>query len=182
MGDSLVVYTVPDEALGWAQRQGGVRARLDAGERRVPVWKMEQERGAGEGDRSARKLSSRSSRKRTPSSLEFRQRAMTELGIPQGGIWEPPSEPRVHEWWRKPELRRQHAEAVRRSLEEFLNGHMARPYHMLRTGWWVLGKARVRVVECRPVPEREMRAMARAFRPSKQRKKRAAESRGSGRP
>jgi hypothetical protein len=144
MGDCLVVYTVSEEALGWGQLQRELRAR------------------AGDGERSAQKLGSRSSRKRMPSSLDFRQRAMTEMGIPEGGIWEPPSEPEVHEWWRKPELRRRHAEAVRRSLEEFLNGHLARLYHMFRTGWWVLGKVRVRVVECRPVPEREMRAMARA--------------------
>jgi hypothetical protein len=82
------------------------------------------------------------------------------LPIAPGDVWEPPREPTERygfKWHENPEARRAHREAVRQSLEQFLNEHLARLYHMLRTGWWVLGKVRVRVVECRPVPEREMR-------------------------
>lgn len=68
------------------------------------------------------------------------------------------------DWHKDPALRRAHRNAMRASLEQFLNTRLASLYHMVRTGWWVLGKARVRVVECAPVPEREMRAFARAFR------------------
>jgi hypothetical protein len=80
-------------------------------------------------------------------------------------VWALPEEPwQVHgpDWHRDPQLRRAHHDAVRRGLQEFLNGQLAKLYHMVRTGWWVLGKARVKVTECRPVPEREMRARARA--------------------
>lgn len=76
---------------------------------------------------------------------------------------EPTAEHGLH-WYENPQARRAHREAVRRSLEAFLNEHLAQLYFMLRTGWWVLGKVRVRVVECRPVPEREMRQLTRAIR------------------
>lgn len=81
-------------------------------------------------------------------------------------VWQPPAEPyQEHglDWHKRPELRRDHRDAVRRSLQELINGQLAKLYHRLRTGWWVLGKVRVRVAECREVPEREMRARARAF-------------------
>ena len=94
-------------------------------------------------------------------------RRTISLAIEAGDVWEPPLEPTEQygfNWHEHPEARRAHREAVRQSLEAFLNEHLARLYHMLRTGWWVLGKVRVRVVECRPVPEREMRQFARAFR------------------
>jgi hypothetical protein len=103
--------------------------------------------------------------KRTP---EDRHRRRTiSLAIEAGDVWEPPPEPTEQygfKWYEHPEVRQAHREAVRQSLEEFLNEHLARLYHMLRTGWWVLGKVRVRVVECRPVPEREMRQLTRALR------------------
>ena len=82
-------------------------------------------------------------------------------------VWEPPSEPTVEHgsrWFENPRARRAHRKAVQESLEEFLNERMSRLYHMVRTGWWVLGKVRVRVVECRSVPEREMRQLARSLR------------------
>ena len=116
MSDSLVVYTVPDEMLGWVQRQRETRRRIEADER-------------------------------TSAPLDYRQQAVTEFGIPNAGIWEPPRAPRQREWWRKPELRRRHDAAVRRSLAKFLNAQLARLDHMLRTRSWMLGKVRVRVVE-----------------------------------
>jgi hypothetical protein len=86
--------------------------------------------------------------------------------IDPGDVWEPPREPIERyglNWYENPAARRAHRKAMQESLESFLNERLARLYHMLRTGWWVLGKARVRVVECRPVPEREMRAFVRAL-------------------
>lgn len=137
MGDALVVHTIPEEMLIWPQLQRELRRR-------------QEHSGSGR------------KRKRVPAP-NFQKQAMSELRIPEGGIWEPPAEPDGHEWWRSAALRHRHAEAVRRSLEAFLNGHLAGLNHMLRTGWWVLGKVRVRVVECRPVSERKMRAQLRAF-------------------
>lgn len=72
-------------------------------------------------------------------------------------VWAPPAEPwKTHglDWHQDPQVRREHLHAVQESLETFLNRHLARLNGMVRTGWFVLGKLRVRVVECRPVPER----------------------------
>jgi len=102
------------------------------------------------------------------STADDRHRRRTiSWAIEAGDVWEPPPEPTEQHgfnWYENPEARRAHREAVRQSLEEFLNEHLAHLYHMLRTGWWVLGKVRVRVVECRPVPEREMRRLTRSLR------------------
>ena len=136
MGNALVVYTMGEEGLGWVQRQREVRRRAERGE----------------------------SPGRTSTPPNFRQVAMSERGIPVGGVWSPPAEPETADWWRKPSLRRRHAKAVLDSLESFLNGHLSNLNHMVRTGWWVLGEARVKVVACRPVPQREMRAVAAALR------------------
>jgi len=106
--------------------------------------------------------------KRAP---EDRHRRRTiSWAIEAGDVWEPPLEPTQRhglKWYENPEARRAHRKAVQESLEKFLNEHLAHLYHMLRTGWWVLGKVRVRVVECRPVPEREMRQLTRSFRGAK---------------
>ena len=50
-------------------------------------------------------------------------------------VWEPPAEPRVRDWHRDPELRRQHNELVRESLEAFCNERLAELDQMVRTGW-----------------------------------------------
>jgi hypothetical protein len=94
-----------------------------------------------------------------------RRRSIT-WGIEAGDVWEPPGEPVDRygvEWYRNPAARRAHRKAVQESLERFLNERLARLYHMVRTGWWVLGRVRVRVIECRPVPEREMRRLVRSL-------------------
>ena len=93
--------------------------------------------------------------------------AFHQLPIGRTEIWEPPEEPTKrygYGWYKNRDARREHTAAVRASLERFLNEHLRKLNHMLRTGWWVLGKVRVRVVECKPVPEREMRAFAKAIR------------------
>ena len=103
-----------------------------------------------------------------PSTAEDRHRRRTiSWRIEAGDVWEPPAEPTERDgfkWYENPEAWRVHRKAVQESLEQFLNERLARLYHMLRTGWWVLGKVRVRVVECRPVPEREMRRLTRVLR------------------
>jgi hypothetical protein len=79
----------------------------------------------------------------------------------KGATWKPPVEPwREHgtDWHKDKKLLKAHTEAVRKSLEDFLNGKLAELDFMLRTGWFVLGKTRVRVVECEPVSESRMRA------------------------
>ena len=92
--------------------------------------------------------------------------AYSKIPLRHLAVWDPPSEPWQEygiDWHKDPALRRAHREAVRRSLEDFLNGQLAKLYHYVRTGWWVLGKVRVKVTQCRPVPERELRAWARAI-------------------
>jgi hypothetical protein len=68
-------------------------------------------------------------------------------------VWEPPEEPRALGWHRDPELRREHNERVRQSLEAFCNERLAQLDGMVRTGWWILGRARVRVVEFEDVSD-----------------------------
>jgi hypothetical protein len=99
-----------------------------------------------------------------------RRRGTVSWRIEAGEVWAPPPEPTDQyglRWYEHPEARRAHRKAVQQSLEAFLNERLAKLYHMLRTGWWVLGKARVRVVDCRPVPEREMRQLARSLHGAK---------------
>ena len=96
----------------------------------------------------------------TPEEMLWLQVRASGLTPPAEAVWRPPAKPwREHrlECHKDPVLRRAHLKAVRESLATFLNGHLARLNHMVRTGWFVLGKVRVRVAECRPVPEHGMR-------------------------
>ncbi len=56
-------------------------------------------------------------------------------------------------WYHDPRQLAEHNEKVRVSLEAFLNDHLARLHGAMRSGWWIMGKVRVQVVECEPVPE-----------------------------
>jgi hypothetical protein len=61
--------------------------------------------------------------------------------------WAPPREPSEPGWHRDLELRKAHNEAVRQSLERFLNDRLAELDGMVRTGRWILQRARIRVVD-----------------------------------
>jgi hypothetical protein len=158
MGNALVVYTTPEEAVAWMS-PGKVRLRARRARRKqaMPVWMLEETARAAR----ARAAWKKGMRAGGASWRDPPSRQDAEPPIPQGGVWEPPGEPRANEWWKKPELRRAHTRAVRKSLEDFLNRHLAELGRRVRTGWWILGKVRVRVSECRPVPEYHMRQFAR---------------------
>jgi len=71
-------------------------------------------------------------------------------------VWSLPREPMLgpgEPWYRDPELLAAHTEQVRLSLEAFLNAHLARMNRSARSGWWMLGRVRVQVVECECAPE-----------------------------
>lgn len=72
--------------------------------------------------------------------------AVYMMPLPLDSVWDPPSE-RDLDLSRRgaTKQRAAHAEACRKSLHAFLNTKLARLDQMVRTGWWILGKARVRV-------------------------------------
>ena len=78
------------------------------------------------------------------------------LDVPASAVWEPPPEPRDFHWHEDPERWSAHREAVRRSLEDFLNEKLGELRRRLRTGHFVLGDVRIEVVQCDPVPDEEL--------------------------
>src|SRR5205823_5988369 len=93
-------------------------------------------------------------------------KAFFRIPVQSADLWRgvpEPSERYGFEWYKNARARRGHQRAMRKSLETFLNERLARLYQMLRTGWWVVGKVRVRVVVFSPVPERVFREFARAL-------------------
>jgi hypothetical protein len=56
------------------------------------------------------------------------------------------------DWFKEPGQLDAHNAKMKRSLEIFLNGKLKRLDRMVRTGWWILEKARVRVSTFREVP------------------------------
>ncbi|SRR5258708_5630186 len=150
MGDALIVMTMAEEGL----MQSCLYDWNDKGER-VPLTDFYSRD-------EWRRL-----RLNRDELLRRHPNAHHVVDIRPADVWDLPEEPwrtKGINWHDKKRYRKQHCNAVRESLEKFINVHLDGLYHMVRTGWWVLGKVRVRVVECRPVPEREMRAFARAIK------------------
>lgn len=124
MGDALIVTTVPEENLS-----------LGA------IWAYD---ASGEPVRLADYYGDKWIGRRRRELLARHPDAYYQLEIAVGDIWQPPAEPVA-----APDvIDRTHGAAVRRSLYVFLNERLARLSRMLRTGRWVLGRARVRVVTC----------------------------------
>jgi|ERR1700682_2322622 len=149
MGDALIVTTVSEESLALGD---------------LYDWNDKPERVRLSDLYSPEKW--RRLRRKSAELLRRHPNAHHVVEVRPADVWDPPEEPwrtKGLNWHDKKGYRKQHCDAVRKSLETFINGHLDGLYHMVRTGWWVLGKVRVRVVECRPVPEREMRAFARAI-------------------
>ena len=68
------------------------------------------------------------------------------MPIPLDSVWEPPSERDLDlSRPRATRARAKHAAACRKSLASFLNRKLRRLDAMVRTGWWVLSRARIRV-------------------------------------
>ena len=74
------------------------------------------------------------------------------LEVPRSAVWEPEPEPSDPNWHKDSERQREQTEKNRRSLERFLNNALSDLDGMVRSGWWILGMARVFVSEMRGVP------------------------------
>jgi hypothetical protein len=80
------------------------------------------------------------------------------LRMPVDSVWEQPAEKNLRDPIAGPpskrlkEARRAHQAAVRASLDAFLNEKLRRLDQMVRTGWWILAEARVRVSRFRGMP------------------------------
>lgn len=74
--------------------------------------------------------------------------------VPIGAVWdgidEPPGGSR---WYRDPEKLAAHRERVRLSLEGFVNGALEGLDDMLRTGWFIVRRARATITELVEVPD-----------------------------
>lgn len=150
MGDALIVTRIPEEAL-MLESLYDVNEQLQ----RVPIADLYPV------DEWQRLRQNRSEL------LRRHPNAFYLVEVRDQDVWENlPEEPWRQlglDWHKKKGERKKHSDVVRKSLEDFINRQLAGLYRRVRTGWWVLGRVRVRVAECRPVPEREMRAFARAF-------------------
>lgn len=96
--------------------------------------------------------------------LERHPDACLLVAVRLDAVWDPPREPwREHgaQWHRNRSLRKQHRQRMRDSLERFINGKLEGLSGMVRTGEWVLERARVRVTQMKPVPQRALEKRAR---------------------
>lgn len=138
MGYALIVLTVPEETL----MDENLLDVVDDGTGRREV----RVRDLYDWDEYQRLRFSGELRERHP-------RAYFKLAVHVDDIWDPPAEPRGLRTKAGAPMRREHAAAVRRSLEAFLNAKLARLSGMVRTGWWILAEAAVRVSRFKSVPE-----------------------------
>ena len=161
MGDVLMMFVLPEEALGYT----GLRVRdKQTGEvrelERSRMWIPSEER-----ERSIR---------------EHGDEAFWQIEVPFRAIWEPPEERRPEhgrDWHWDKTLLDAHRERVRMSLESFLNDNLSKLDGMVRTGWFIVDRARARVSELRERAhhkgeKRMARARANARRRAKPKKRR----------
>ena len=97
--------------------------------------------------------------------------AYWKVAVRPSDMWCPPPPPEGVDARRDPRARREYRQAIRRSLEEFLNEKLAELNFMFSTGAFVLGVARVKVVEFRPVPKKVVQAFRAKFKPVKRKGK-----------
>lgn len=85
--------------------------------------------------------------RRDPAAIAARfPNAVYVMRLPIDSVWRQPSEGELDlHRPRATAARAQHAAACRSSLASFLNAKLRRLDGMVRTGWWILAKARVRV-------------------------------------
>ncbi|MBK8999582.1 MAG: hypothetical protein IPM35_28000 [Myxococcales bacterium] len=74
--------------------------------------------------------------------------------VPITAVWDGIDEPRGDSrWYRDPEKLAAHRERVRLSLETFVNGALEGLDEMLRTGWFIIRRARATITELVEVPD-----------------------------
>jgi hypothetical protein len=151
VGDALVMFSVPEEALmvtavRFSDPETGRSRPLSEIEPALAwagLWRRPRPASVPVGLRPLRLAEIQ---KRYP-------RAFFEFRVPVGAVWLPPAEARRGRLRLTAAWRRGHRERMRKSLAGFINGKLARLSRMVRTGWWVLDEARVRVVVMKPVAD-----------------------------
>ncbi len=73
--------------------------------------------------------------------------------VPITAVWDGIDEPPGRSWYRDPERLAAHRERVRVSLESFVNGALEGLDEMLRTGWFIIRRARATITEFVEVPD-----------------------------
>jgi hypothetical protein len=130
MSNELIVAVVPSEIFMFAKpvvwdEAKGEHVRVESLVSREEWWSMRSDRAA---------------------ILARFPNAIYLIPVPVDCVWDPPSERDLNlRSARAIKQRTAHAQACRKSLQGFLNSKLARLDHMVRTGWWILGKARVRL-------------------------------------
>ena len=152
MGNALIMFTTPEETIMWESLY--VRDANGKEVRCIELYK--------DADGRLTSLPGHAG------IMRDHPRAYYKLRVPATAVWQPPEEPwRIHEWWKDKARWRAHREAVRESLQDFINERLDQLYWMVRTGHFVLGETRVRVTRCKPVPEYVMRELTKGFRRQK---------------
>lgn len=67
--------------------------------------------------------------------------------VPITAVWDGIDEPPGRSWYRDPGRLAAHRERVRVSLETFVNGELEGLDEMLRTGWFIIRRARATITE-----------------------------------
>ena len=154
MGDALVMLTVPEEAIPWQF----IRER-DAEGREVRVIDSYRDNE----DPSAPRVKPRQM-------LDEHPKAYWQMNIPVSAVWRPPFGPpdwkdaKPDDWWGDDVRRQAHCDAVRQSLEDFINGTLARFPGMVCGGnHFVFASARAEIVECEPIPDHVFEEAHRRF-------------------
>lgn len=129
MGNALIVLVVPEENLTLT----GLRERNPETGTLEPLPKDETFRcGSYE------------------AAVQAHPRAFWTMEVRASDVWFLPEEPhREHgrDWHFDPKLLAAHVEKVRGSLESFLNGRLEQLDDMVRSGWFIIQRVRVRVSE-----------------------------------
>ena len=90
--------------------------------------------------------------------------AYFHLDVPVSALGEPPPDADTDEgeWWEDEDKWRAYCDAVRDSLEEFINRALESFSGMVRAGcYFVFAEARAKVTECEPIPDEVFEEMHR---------------------
>lgn len=137
MGNALICFVVPEEMLGLQS------LHIHDPKTGKPV-PLETERfGAWIPGRLRRQT------------IEKHPEAFFMLPVPYTAVWQLPEEPwreKGVNWHWRPAVLGSHRKRVRASLEDFLNRKLRSLDEMVRSGWFIIKRARVKVSELREVP------------------------------
>lgn len=87
--------------------------------------------------------------------LDANPDAFWTLEVRTRDVWRLPAEPSEehgYDWHWDASVLATHREVVKHSLESFMNRALEGLDEMVRSGWWILARARAKVAELREVP------------------------------